>query len=69
MVTVNWRAIAFWLIGSVLIFCGVLITGNIDPTAVGATSASVVVSYIIGFILIFVGGMFWISTAVIESEE
>lgn len=69
MATVNWRAIAFWFIGSLLIFFGVLLVGNIDPTALGATSASVIISYIIGFVLIFVGGMFWISTAVIESEE
>lgn len=69
MVAVNWRAILFWLIGSFLIFFGVLIVGNIDPTVLGANTASVVISYIIGFILIFVGGMFWISTAVIESEE
>jgi len=69
MVAVNWKAIGFWLIGSLLVFFGALIVGNIDPTALGASSASVIVSYIIGFILIFVGGMFWISTAVIETEE
>ena len=69
MVAVNWRAIGFWLIGSILVFFGVLLVGNIDPTALGATSASTVVSYGIGFILILVGGMFWISTAVMETEE
>ena len=69
MVAVNWKAIGFWFIGSLLVFFGALIVGNIDPTALGATSASVVISYIIGFILIMVGGMFWISTAVIEYEE
>ena len=66
---VNWRTISFWFMGSLLVFFGVLIVGNIDPTVLGATSASTLISYIIGFILILVGGMFWISTAVIETEE
>ena len=66
---VNWRAISFWFAGSLIIFFGVLLVGNIDPTALGATSSSTLISYVIGFILILVGGMFWISTAVIETEE
>jgi len=69
MVAVNWRAIGFWLMGSLLVFFGALIVGNVDPTVLGATSNSTLISYVIGFILITVGGMFWISTAVIETEE
>ena len=66
---VNRKAILFWLIGSVCVFFSSLILGNIQPEVLGATTESVILAYIIGFILIMLGGMFWISTAVVELEE
>ena len=61
------RSIGFWIIGTFLVFFGVLIAGNIDPGALGATAGSVGLAYIISFILILIGGMFWITVAVIQS--
>lgn len=65
----NTRALAFWVIGAVCIFFGSLIAGNIEPEVLGATSSSVILSFVISFILILIGGMFWITTAVVHVEE
>ncbi|MFQ6020916.1 MAG: hypothetical protein ACE5J4_02770 [Candidatus Aenigmatarchaeota archaeon] len=65
----DWRAIGFWLIGTILIFFGSLIAGSVEPEALGATTVSVILAYIIAFVMILIGGMFWISTAVIQVEE
>jgi len=63
------RSIVFWIIGAICIFVGALIAGSVDPSVLGATTTSVAVSYIISFVLILIGGMFWISTAIIQVEE
>ena len=65
----NTRALAFWAIGAVCIFFGILIGGNIEPEVLGASTISVILSYIISFMLIMIGGMFWITTAVVHVEE
>ncbi len=63
------RSIGFWIIGSLCVFFGALIAGSVEPTTLGATAESVVLAYIISFILILIGGMFWITVAVIREEE
>ena len=63
------RSIIFWIIGAICVFVGALIAGSIDPSVLGATPTTVAVSYIVSFILILIGGMFWISTAIIQVEE
>jgi len=63
------RTIVFWIIGAICVFVGSLVAGSIDPSVLGATTSSVLVSYVISFVLILLGGMFWISTAIIQSEE
>ena len=63
------RALAFWAIGALCIFFGALIAGNIEPEVLGATTWSVILSFIVSFILILIGGMFWITTAVVQVEE
>ncbi|MEM7820994.1 MAG: hypothetical protein QW751_02220 [Candidatus Aenigmatarchaeota archaeon] len=65
----NARSIGFWIIGSLCVFFGALIAGSVQPEALGATAESVVLAYIISFILILIGGMFWITVAVIREEE
>jgi len=65
----NTRALAFWFIGTICIFFGVLIGGNIDPSVLGATTETTILSYIVSFVLIMIGGMFWITTAVVHLEE
>lgn len=62
------KAIIFWIIGSICVFLGALIAGSVEPSALGATLESVLVAYIISFILILIGGMFWISVATAEEE-
>ena len=66
---VNKKSILFWFIGTVCVFFGSLILGNIEPSVLGATTESVILAYVIGFILMLLGGMFWISTSVVEVEE
>jgi len=66
---VDFRAVAFWFIGTICVFFGSLIAGAVDPTALGATSTSVIFAYVIAFVLILIGGMLWISTAILQVEE
>ena len=63
------RSLTFWIIGTICVFVGALIAGSVDPSILGATPTSVVVSYVISFVLILIGGMFWISTSIIQVEE
>lgn len=62
------RTIVFWLIGTVCIFFGALIAGSVEPV-VGSTAVSITMAYALAFILILLGGMFWISTAILQTEE
>ena len=63
------RSITFWFIGAICLFTGALIAGSVEPSVLGATTTSVAVAYIISFILILLGGMFWISTSIIQAES
>ena len=63
------RTIIFWIIGAICVFVGALVAGSVDPSVLGATTGSVLVSYVVSFVLILLGGMFWISTAIIQAEE
>ena len=63
------RTIAFWFIGAICVFTGALIAGSVEPSVLGVTTTSIAVAYIIAFVLILLGGMFWISTAIIQTEE
>lgn len=63
------RAIAFWLIGTICVFFGSLIAGSVEIGSVGATSLSVTFAYIIAFVMILMGGMFWITTGILQEEE
>ena len=62
------RTIIFWLIGTVCIFFGALIAGSVEPV-VGSTTVSIIMAYALSFILIMLGGMFWISTAIMQYDE
>ena len=63
------RTIVFWIIGSICVFVGSLLAGTVDPSVLGANTGSVLMTYLVSFILILLGGMFWISTAIIQTEE
>lgn len=63
------RAVGFWIIGTVCIFFGALIAGTVEPDVLGATTESVLLAYIISFVLLLIGGMFWITVAVIREES
>jgi hypothetical protein len=65
----NRKAMLFWFIGAICVFFGALIAGAIEPEALGATVESVTLAYIISFVLILIGGMFWISGSIVEIEE
>jgi len=65
----DWRAVGFWLIGAILVFFGTLLAGAVDPAVLGATTTSVVFTYLLAFVLILIGGMLWISAAILQVEE
>ncbi len=62
------RTIVFWLTGTICVFFGSLIAGSIEPV-IGSSTASIVMAYALSFILVLLGGMFWISTAIMQTEE
>jgi hypothetical protein len=62
------RTILFWLIGTTCIFFGSLIAGSVEPV-IGSSAASIVMAYGLSFMLIMIGGMFWISTAIMQSGK
>lgn len=63
------KSVIFWIIGTICIFFGCMISGSVAPEALGATTESVILAYLIGMILLLLGGMFWISAAVVHVEE
>ncbi len=63
------KTLAFWIIGAVFVFLGSMLAGAVEPYALGATLSGIVISYIIAFVLILIGGMFWISAASYLVEE
>jgi hypothetical protein len=62
------RTIIFWLIGTTCIFFGAMIAGSVEPV-VGSSAFSMTMAYGLSFILIMIGGMFWISTAVMHHQD
>lgn len=64
------RAMCFWILGAIFVFLGSMVAGAVEPHAFAATTEGVIISYIIAFVLILIGGMFWISAAsyLVESE-
>ncbi|NOZ81789.1 MAG: hypothetical protein GXO63_01420 [Candidatus Micrarchaeota archaeon] len=57
------KSIGLWILGSICIFFGALFAGSVEPDVLGATPQGVIITYIIAFVLILVGGMFWIAVA------
>ena len=55
------KDLLFWIIGGICLFLGVLIVSSVDISALGVTTLSATIAYVIGFILILVAGMFWVS--------
>lgn len=63
------RTIAFWILGSLCILFGSMIGSQATPDTVGASGTSYVISLIVAFLLVLVGGLLWISVAGLISEE
>ena len=61
------RSIAFWILGSVCIFFGVLMAAAV--VGYQGISPEAIIAYIIAFVLIVVGGMFWIAVPTIHLPE
>ncbi len=57
-----------WILGAVLVFLGSLIAGNIEWVE-GTTPFSFWISVLIGFFLLLIAGMAWISAAVNARHE
>ncbi|QQG39961.1 MAG: hypothetical protein HYS81_00940 [Candidatus Aenigmatarchaeota archaeon] len=57
------RPILFWVIGAFLVLFGAMIGGQATPDVLGATPASFAGSVLLAFILILIGGLFWITVA------
>jgi len=60
------RAVSFWLVGGIALFFAFLIFSTASPTELGSNAVNVILAYIIAFVLILAGGMFWISIMHLE---
>jgi hypothetical protein len=60
------RAVSFWIVGAIAMFFAFLIFSTASPTELGSNTANIILAYIIAFVLILVGGMFWISIMHLE---
>ena len=60
------RAIGFWVLGAICIFIGCILAGSLELTA--DITTGLIIAYIISFLLILVGGMFWISVSIAQFE-
>jgi hypothetical protein len=60
------RAISFWIVGSIAIFFAFLIFSTASPAELGSNAVSILLAYIVAFVLILAGGMFWISIMHLE---
>ena len=63
------QALGFWIVGAVCVFLGAVMAGSVEPTVLGATFSGVLIAYIIAFILILIGGMFWISISMLNNDD
>ena len=66
--TFDFHVHGLWILGSVFLFLGGLMAGNLDFLE-GTTEASFAISAIIIFVLILIAGMFWISAAVNAKKD
>jgi uncharacterized membrane protein len=59
----RWRMSLFWVLGAACMLLGSMIVGHLDKT-LGVTDISYSLALLTAFILILLGGFFWISVAV-----
>lgn len=57
------KANVFWLIGTLSLFLGVRIAGQVDRATLGVSEVSYYFALIAAFFLIMIGGLLWISVA------
>lgn len=62
------RLIVSWILGGILISIGAWIIGHIEQ-AVGVSPVSYGMALFVGFILILIGGLAWISVAAATAKH
>lgn len=58
----------YWIIGSILLFAGVVIAANIK-SALGSTPASLAVSAVLSLLLIAAASLLWLTSAYNTSKK
>ncbi len=58
------RAVGFWVLGALCIFFAMFLVSGVQS---GESSA--IMAYLISFVLVLIGGMFWISVGAIEVDS
>jgi hypothetical protein len=59
----NWKMATSWLLGTFCILIAVMISGNLYG-GVGMSDSGFYMALFVSFLLILLGGLFWISVAV-----
>ncbi|MDI6798671.1 MAG: hypothetical protein QMD12_01585 [Candidatus Aenigmarchaeota archaeon] len=67
MVKKNWKIVTFWVLGSICILLGSMISGHLEKT-LGVTDVGFGLALLISFVLFLVGGLLWISVAIAVKE-
>jgi len=59
----NWKMVLFWVLGTVCIMAGSMVSGNLEGGS-GVTGLSYTLALAVSFILFMLGGLLWISVAI-----
>ena len=59
----NWKIVTSWILGSICILAGSMISGNLEKN-VGTTDFAYYIALIISLILFLFAGLLWISVSV-----
>ena len=60
------KAVGFWIVGSIAIFFAMIFMVTAQPAELSSNPSMIVLAYTVSFILLMVGGMFWISIMHLE---
>lgn len=59
----NWKIATFWVLGTVCILLGSMISGHLEK-GLGVSDLSFSFALLIAFVLFLLGGLLWISVAI-----
>ena len=59
----NWKMVLFWVLGTVCVMAGSMVSGHLE-SGPGVTGTSYTFALVVAFVLFMLGGLLWISVAI-----